>query len=542
MKKYISFILLAMMLLPSTAYSWGVLASPQQALNIREGRSPSSEKVTTLMPSEKVKIDLLKDGWAAVFTTGTKVRDEKSAIGFCKAKYLVALSPDGLGEYRYADRQLTVRSKRSSKGKHIRTLKKWERVKTRFVQNKWIAVYSKDAKASSEKNALGYSFAKFLVPVNGEMALKDKSLHIPGGAAKEQVVKTVPKVTPKPAPKVVSVEKKVTPKSLPQVTESKVQPKKTQAKSSVKKPVEVKKTATVTPTYSGVKIRKVAYFVQVRKARDESSKKMKILQAGELVKAGFEKDGWVAVFAVNDISPKEKRAIGYVPASALIALDAPLPEDSSELKNVDDTKKILVADKAKQVAIKNQLPKDQGITFEPTTPTAINNTNTVAVKTLGESPKTVKSVKTPVSKVAVNAAPAPAKKQVALSTPNHVKPPKKKIALPSSFTPKKGTIKNLHGVKYSVLDVRDVKAARPKFRQIDILLEVSVLPSDDILKDFCKTVWTKKRINGFETRVEIFLPGMDTRDLSYAVALFNEQYMQEYYTRRAALFGTAYAD
>lgn len=71
------------------AGEWGEIRAASVNLNVREARSPKSAHVLTLTKGEQVRVDFARDGWIAVFDLKETVRDEKRALGYANAKYLV---------------------------------------------------------------------------------------------------------------------------------------------------------------------------------------------------------------------------------------------------------------------------------------------------------------------------------------------------------------------------------------------------------------------------------------------------------------------
>ncbi|WP_245628514.1 hypothetical protein [Salidesulfovibrio brasiliensis] len=66
--------------LPASAADWGEVRRAEVNLNVREGRSPKTKHVKTLMKGDTVRVDFLKNDWVAVFDLDAPVRDEKRAI------------------------------------------------------------------------------------------------------------------------------------------------------------------------------------------------------------------------------------------------------------------------------------------------------------------------------------------------------------------------------------------------------------------------------------------------------------------------------
>jgi hypothetical protein len=69
-----------------------------------------------------------------------------------------------------ADRQLAIRKSRSPDSEHVKTLKAGDVVKVDFLDDGWYAVFDPREPVRDLSRALGYSYAKFLVPA-GKSAL-----------------------------------------------------------------------------------------------------------------------------------------------------------------------------------------------------------------------------------------------------------------------------------------------------------------------------------------------------------------------------------
>jgi lipopolysaccharide export system protein LptA len=84
--------------------------------------------------------------------------------------FLLAVSAHAAdwGEIREAASNLNVREKRTPKSEHMVTLNKGQRVKVDFFKDGWFAVFPVNETERSEKRAMGYANAKYLVPVSAD--------------------------------------------------------------------------------------------------------------------------------------------------------------------------------------------------------------------------------------------------------------------------------------------------------------------------------------------------------------------------------------
>jgi len=76
----------------ASAQEWGEIREATLNLNVRAKRTPKSEHVVTLAKGQRVKVDFLKDNWAAIFNLNESTRDESRAIGFANIKYLALVA------------------------------------------------------------------------------------------------------------------------------------------------------------------------------------------------------------------------------------------------------------------------------------------------------------------------------------------------------------------------------------------------------------------------------------------------------------------
>ena len=101
----------------------------------------------------------------------------------------VALAADW-GEIREATNTLNVRESRTPRSEHVVTLAKGQRVKVDFLKDGWYAIFTVNEPERSEKRAIGYANAKYLVSVTPEApaSLPDAQSKAAGEAAEEAAV------------------------------------------------------------------------------------------------------------------------------------------------------------------------------------------------------------------------------------------------------------------------------------------------------------------------------------------------------------------
>ena len=73
----------------SPASEWGTIMYPKPNTNIRAKRSAASTLKGQLKTGQPVKVDFLQDSWYAVFPVTQKQRNEKRALGYVYAPFLI---------------------------------------------------------------------------------------------------------------------------------------------------------------------------------------------------------------------------------------------------------------------------------------------------------------------------------------------------------------------------------------------------------------------------------------------------------------------
>jgi len=97
-----------------------------------------------------------------------------------------------------------------------------------------------------------------------------------------------------------------------------------------------------------------------------------------------------------------------------------------------------------------------------------------------------------------------------------------------------------HGYKYKLLDKSQVKKQGETWVTLKVFLATTKLPNQEALNDFSSTLWKKNRRAGKKLAVLLYLPGMNTRDLSYGVVKFGDEGIEESWVRKTTLFGTEF--
>ncbi|NDV19204.1 lipopolysaccharide transport periplasmic protein LptA [Pseudodesulfovibrio sp. JC047] len=109
----------ALLIFPSTvqAGEWGELREATVNLNVRERPDKASEHVLTLTKGQRVKVDFIKNGWAAVFNPTEAVREKKKAIGYSNIKFLEPVEETVLSQVEKQQQAQTVSSTEKGEGK-----------------------------------------------------------------------------------------------------------------------------------------------------------------------------------------------------------------------------------------------------------------------------------------------------------------------------------------------------------------------------------------------------------------------------------------
>ena len=158
------------------------------------------------------------------------------------------------GEVRVVATPTNVRTIRDPRSPLVRTLKPGEKVRVDFVRGGWGAVFDLGETQRDEAKALGFADVRLLKPVS-------------------------PAAQPKAAPAPAA-------------------------------PAEPSRSLAATEP---AQVRQVEARTEVHKERSLKSQVVAVLAPGERVQTGFPRDGFFAVFRLNDHATNESTAVGYVP-------------------------------------------------------------------------------------------------------------------------------------------------------------------------------------------------------------------------------------
>jgi lipopolysaccharide export system protein LptA len=179
------------------------------------------------------------------------------------------------GEVRAVETPTNVRQSRNPQAPLIRTLQPGEKVRVDFVRTSgWGAIFDLNTVERDESKALGFADVRLLKPVEPSAQLK--------------VAAPVQVAAPAPSRATAQTE-----------------------------PVQVRHAE---PS----QVRQVEARTEVHKERSLKSQVVAVLAPGERVQTGFLRDGFYAVFRLNDPGVSEAAAIGYAPAGMVKTLPAPV--------------------------------------------------------------------------------------------------------------------------------------------------------------------------------------------------------------------------
>ena len=210
---------------------WGRVVTVHGKVAVRENPAPDALQVRQLKDGQKVRVDFVDEGWAAVFDPQDPVRAETRAQGYVRLSELrsggdasllrsrnsakleksrklggfelaeasakgkkkdakKAQPAQSFGEIRVADRQMAVRAGRDKDSEFLRLLNAGQRVRVDMQADGWFAVFAPDETVRDLSRAWGYGRDKYLVP---EKAYAGHPLPEPAdSASKEAPAKEAP--------------------------------------------------------------------------------------------------------------------------------------------------------------------------------------------------------------------------------------------------------------------------------------------------------------------------------------------------------------
>ncbi|MEF2230513.1 MAG: SH3 domain-containing protein [Pseudodesulfovibrio sp.] len=277
---------------------------------------------------------------------------------------------------------------------------------------------------------------------------------------------------------------------------------------------------------------RVVRNLNVRDQASVKGRRLDMLKAGEVVKIDFPEGDWTLVFKPGATIRSELNGIGYASAKYFQPAKPPAPEPA-------------VAPEP---------------TPEPAPVSAVVDAGSghgqVGSK-VAPPPAAPEPPAREAARIEPAPVPAPAPAPVAVSPAVPVRPAeqgappdikaedtgRKTIVIDRSRF--KGTKRadpvpdqTAHGYQYRLLEKSETKQYGTSWITIKIFLSTKTLPSTEALRDFATTLWKEHRQAAKSLAVLIYLPGMDTGDLSYGVIQFDDARLLEFWVRKTTLFGT----
>ncbi|WP_419788324.1 SH3 domain-containing protein [Pseudodesulfovibrio sp.] len=281
--------------------------------------------------------------------------------------------------------------------------------------------------------------------------------------------------------------------------------------------------------------------LNIRSKPDIRGKRLDMLKEGEVVKVDFPDGDWSLVFRPDATIRSDMNGMGYASSKYFESAKAPAPVSKAASSPVVEAGK-----GPGQVAGKVTPPPAPKPEPEVIVPEKREVEHPVpmppAQEKAAEAPKSVHIAESAKAKRSPELAPAPA-------APNLDAAPtageRKTIVIDRSrFTGAKRVDptpnETAHGYQYRLLERSESRQYGIAWITLKVFLSTKVLPKADALKDFASTMWKENRRAAKNLAVLIYLPGMDTGDLSYAVIRFDDAGMIEYWVRKTTLIGTKF--
>ena len=440
------------------------------------------------------------------------------------------------GEIRMPTSPLNVRESRDQDGKYVTTLHKGERVRVHYLRDGWYAVFPPDAAVNDESKAIGYARASYLVPAGapgkadwGEIRYADRMLTVrrertrnsphvhtlhPGDEVRVDDLRDdwyaiYPVDAASPAPEnrigysfaeyLLPTGKTPSASTAAPGIESAAQTAPTPHPAAQPEPAAAKAQAW------GV-LKTLPEHMVVRAGRSFDASPKKFLRAGDTVRLDFPGNGWWAAFPEFATVRDEKLALGYIPGDEAVRENTRLEAEAAEKARTQHE-----ADPVVQ------------------RPTAVHAEPSRAAPEPAQEFVSMPSAASNAASIASTA-----------SAPGDDADLHIRIAPPGASQPPLATDEVRQGIRYSIFDRRDGGSAQNQRTALRVYIDVNVLPTREVLRDFANTVWKEKRLTGREMQVDIYLPGMNRNDLAYATARFNDDGLREFWTRETVLFGTRF--
>lgn len=469
---------------------------------VRENPSNGSPKVMSLKSGQRVRIDYEADGWVAVFPPEQKNRAESSALGYVRLSDLRLAGPldlkrDPAGkDAPKAAEQEKSRAKEKDADKD-KDRKKSDKAKTAAERRKEAKAAKEEAKAAERERkeaARNVKEGKALKVAGGKGAVSRDEM--PATPQQKATVRTASVVVEKP----VDPEQRAAAKAA--LAEAKPEAKagaKPDAKAEAK-PVAPPPPAPKEEDF-GV-IRMPDRPLAVRSARTKDSEFKKLLHPGQKVRTDFHSDGFFAVFAPEERVRDIKRAWGYGRDKYLFTEkelaergfhtppDQAKPEAPAETKSEPKPEKPEAKPAALAVPVEPRKPAPQPEHRNATAPA-------------------------PAAPVAPAAAPV-----AAPPAPAQPVQEKRPVTAPAQAEPASAPAGGDDVLGYSLLERREDPLRPLAPVVLRVRLDTAQAPAPETLRRVVREIWKAERRKADEVVMEVFLTGMDSTSLAYAVARF----------------------
>ncbi|QGY40693.1 SH3 domain-containing protein [Pseudodesulfovibrio cashew] len=441
------------------------------------------------------------------------------SILFAALVAVLVTAPSALafGEIRYPDRPLNLRKSRSPRSEWVGALHPGQKVRVAFLRDGWVAVFEPDETRATEAAAVGFSNIKYLKKSRtrvepkpwGETMVTTRKLNVrsqPSTRGRKlmtldagvRVVVDFPEddwfrlfppdatIRSRMGGYGFSSSKYLEPApaepvaapALKPVAQVEPEPAPEPVSKPVAEPVRPAPAAKadVSKPFSASwgKVLTLKRKVNLMSGRTTSSRLVRVLEPGETVRADFPENGWYAVFQENEPLRRKERALGYALQSLL--------EGGPDVEEPAPAPTRSTAPSAK--------PVDPAV---DRTPSPDRGQTTLVIDR---------------SKFKQGKRPDP--------TPN----------------------KTAHGYQYRLLEKSETRQYGETWITLKVFLATKKLPGIEGLEDFAATLWREHKRPAKNLAVLIYLPGMDTDDLSYGVIKFDEQKRIESWVRKTTLIGT----
>lgn len=488
---------------------------------VRENPSVGSPKVMSLKAGQRVRVDYEADGWVAVFPPEQKNRAESSALGYVRLGDLRLAGPLDLRRDGAAPEKDKGEAKAAAPAEKEKEKDKRKADKPKTAAEK--KREAKEAKAALEK---ARKDAKALKTAPKGALTRDELLATPQQKATvrtssvvvEKAVDKAPEAAPKAADSKLADAKPVDAKSTEAAAKLADQ-KAAEAKSPEPAPRSAPKPAPPKPAPPkeedfGV-IRVPDRPLAVRAARNKDSEFKKLLQPGQRVRTDMQADGFYAVFAPEERVRDIKRAWGYGRDKYLLtekefaARGAAYPPTTAP---------------AAPAAAPVGVPADK-----PAQPAAAPSATAAQAPQPEIKPETRPEAKAPAPEPrkftppraepapAVEPAPKPASQAFPEHKPAQPAQPVQMVAAPGNGAPASA---GEEVVGYALMERREdpLRPLAPVL--VRVRLDTASAPAQETLRRVVREIWKAERRKADEVVMEVYLTGMDSASLAYAVARF----------------------